>query len=104
MKPRPAIPIDPPAVPKGKPRCPCCSGPLGPPSWEIPVCGVCYEAQAGMRTDPTVYQVQGRRGGGWKTVKFARTHTICPLAVQVAMTAETVPGMRKRRGESSVSV
>lgn len=76
---RPAVPVAPPEVPEGHPRCPCCDGPLGARSWHIAECIVCYDAEQGTRTTPIVYQAQGVRGGTYRMVRFARTHTRCPL-------------------------
>ncbi len=75
---KPAISIDPPAVPDGRDRCLCCEGPIGAKSWKMPVCLTCYDAQQGRRTDHTVYRIMGR-GTRWRIVRYARKHTRCPL-------------------------
>lgn len=76
---RKAIQIEPPPLRRGQKACTCCSGPTGPKSSKLDICLPCYDANAGRRTDPSIYMIRGIRGGAWKMVKFSRTHTMCPL-------------------------
>ena len=76
---RKAIASDPPPVPPGRPRCPCCDGPLGAPSWDMTICIVCHDATTARRADPTVHMAQ-TTPGGWRTVTFRRKHRTCPLS------------------------
>lgn len=73
---RKALQIDPPAVPSGKQKCPCCSGPLGAKSWEMAICLTCYDIKNGNRTDAVVFSV-AKSQGGFSIVRFARKHTTC---------------------------
>lgn len=75
-----AIQIDPPPLRRGQKPCICCGGPKGPKSWELGICLHCYDANEGSRIDPTTYMVKSQMGGGYRTVKLRRMHTMCPLA------------------------
>lgn len=59
-----AVLVEPPPIPAGRPRCPCCSSPLGPKAWEIPLCIVCWDADQGRRTDPRSTRCSARRAAG----------------------------------------